>query len=397
MISPLFLIFCRAGHMSACPGYLGVVIADLMEEEEIFRYDNVIFCPTDFNITFKVPNRGRRPERTFDVRMEDSKKTYHVYLTHLVFESNYLQSEPQIKSQGGSEESPWAIIAVVIAITSIFLLLCNLLYAYFEYTKVRALYNKKNENYYKRSSADDRNHLGYNTNNTSTKLTQKQYMFITAYIAFRVLYSLLFTFTVFLGILGVALQDDVLQLSGIREFQRRKYNESKTLASEIEKYGQDELLRQAELVTNMQGACSNYIEELFDAMLFQVDNITLNLHHHQMYGHSTSISSLVHQWFRFKSKQYEHKMDDFAATYRTNFTKGIKPALRSYEKYLEKVYKNQWFQFPQLLFNRSLAVMDRPDVFKKVDLNGPIVDFGSFLPIEEVEDVQLWAIQWWER
>jgi hypothetical protein len=385
------------GRMSACPGYLGIVIVDLLEEEELFRYDNVIFCPVDFNMTFKVPNKGRRAERTFDIRFEDSKKTYHVYLTHLLFESEYLKSEPQTNSQLETEESPWAIIAIVITITSILLLVLNLVYAYFEYTKVRALYNKKNENYYKRSSGEERDHIGNGVNAPSTKLTQKQYMFITAYIAFRVLYSLLFTFTVFLGILGVALQNDVLQLSGIREFQRRKYNESKTLAHEIEKYGQDELLRQAELVTNMQGACSNYIEELFDAMLFQVDNITLNLHHHQMYGHTTSISSLVHQWFKHKSKEYDETLDTFADRYKTNFTRDIKPALRSYEKYLQKVYKDDWFQFPQLLYNKSIPLMSRPEVFNQVDLRGPMVDFGAFLPIEEVEDVQLWATQWWER
>ena len=85
--------------------------------------------------------------------------------------------------------------------------------------------------------------------------------FIVAYVMFRVIYSLMFTFTVLRAILGVALEDDAVQLSGLTEFQKRKYKESRVLTSKIDDFRQNELLRQAELVRNMQGACSNYIEE----------------------------------------------------------------------------------------------------------------------------------------
>ena len=40
--------------MSACPAYLGVVINNRLELDELFRYDLLILCPTDFNLTFKV-------------------------------------------------------------------------------------------------------------------------------------------------------------------------------------------------------------------------------------------------------------------------------------------------------------------------------------------------------
>jgi len=40
--------------MSACPAYLGVVINNRLELDELFRYDLLILCPADFNLTFKV-------------------------------------------------------------------------------------------------------------------------------------------------------------------------------------------------------------------------------------------------------------------------------------------------------------------------------------------------------
>ena len=62
--------------MSFCPGYLSITINDLQDAEELFRYDALIFCPTSFNMSFKVPNRGQKPDRTFEMRLEDAKKSY---------------------------------------------------------------------------------------------------------------------------------------------------------------------------------------------------------------------------------------------------------------------------------------------------------------------------------
>ena len=42
------------GRMSACPAYLGVVINNRLELDELFRHDLLILCPADFNLTFKV-------------------------------------------------------------------------------------------------------------------------------------------------------------------------------------------------------------------------------------------------------------------------------------------------------------------------------------------------------
>jgi len=44
----------NTGRMSGCPAYLGVVINNRLELDELFRYDILVLCPTDFNLTFKV-------------------------------------------------------------------------------------------------------------------------------------------------------------------------------------------------------------------------------------------------------------------------------------------------------------------------------------------------------
>ncbi len=176
-----------------------------------------------------------------------------------------------------------------------------------------------------------------------------------------------------------------------------KYNDSQKYSIEIEKFGQDEMLRQARKVTEMQGACSNYIEELFEQMRDQIDNITVNQQHSKMYSQDTSIGSLLELWYQHKTRLYLNKVHDFGVQYRTNFSRGVKPTMNAYMKYLERVYNNDWFQFPQLLFNNSDFPLQRESVFINSNVSGTYVDFASFLPVEEVEDAQLWATQWWER
>ncbi len=320
-------------------------------------------------------------------------------------------------------------------------------YVYFEYTKVKKFYAKKEEHNSLYAHGDAGRIVHHTTVNssgggTSHHLSQKQYMFIVSYVVFRIVYrfvlahadaytwgcnrnnnitahetsikntllpfvrvsvaslaffSLVFTFTVFDAILGITLREDIWQMSDISHFQMDKYNDSRKYSMEIEKFGQAEMLRQAKKVTNMQGACSNYIEELFDQMLDQIDNVTLSQQHSKMYSQDTSLGSLIEDFYKHKTGTYLDKVGVYSNQYLSKFSRDIRPTMNAYRKYLERVHDNDWFQFPQLLFNLSDFPLQREQVFQNSNLTGTAVDYAAFLPVEEVEDVQLWPIQWAER
>lgn len=76
-----------SGRMSDCPAYLGITIASRLDlDEELFRYDALILCPTDFNLTFSVPNWPQHFDKAFDVRLQDAKRSHSIYLTQLALE-----------------------------------------------------------------------------------------------------------------------------------------------------------------------------------------------------------------------------------------------------------------------------------------------------------------------
>ena len=387
--------------MSDCPAYLGVTINNRLDLEELFRYDLLILCPETFDLVFKVPNWGQHPDKTFDIKLEDAKQSYDIYLTQMIFEQQRIENQPEKISQVYSSEKmsiTVTVYAVVGGITSVCLVLLFIAYLYSEFTRERKIYGpypKSPHIYNEPSSLEEESTTLCSPSNN---LSQKQTVFIGFYILFRLLYSLIFTFTVFFAILMIFVEGDFRQLSKIKTYQGIKHNSSADLATKINEFGQTELLRQGELVTSMQGACSNYIGELFTSMANQMENITASQHLLDMHGQDSSISYFMHQRVQNMVDNYMESIDNFTATLKLNTTSSTEPALTKYKQYLRKIFESDWFTFPQKLFNDSDFAEDRPEILRTgSELSGIEVDFGAFLEMEEIEKVQLWPIQFWER
>ncbi len=380
--------------MSGCPAYLGIAINNRLELEELFRYDLLIFCPAEFNLTFKVPNWGQNPDKTFDIQLSDSKKSYEIYLTHMLFEQHRVEKESElVRKLESSPPTQWAVLSVILTIGSIVTLLLLLGYVYLECTKSRLIYTSHNINVYHATNGKANDDYCIAARN----LSQGQVVFIIVYTVIRLLYSLLFTFTVFYAVLTLFVRADFNTLLKLSDFQTRKYNSSHKMVSEIRQFGQNELLRQAKLVTNMQGACSFYIEELFESMQHQMDNITANQHRLEMYSDHSSISYLMNSHVYKTLDKYQYKIEHYTRTFHTRFDLSLGPKFTKYGRYLNKLYNNDWFQFPQLLYNHSQYMQKHPSIVKNGNLSGTQVNFASFLEVEEVEAAQLWPLQFWQR
>ena len=378
-----------------------------MDLEEIFRYDSLIFCPTTFNFTFHIPNRGQRMDRTFEVIFKDSQKSYAVYLTHMLFTLPYNQATHEAHTDSNHQTNRWSLIVIIMASCLIALLVMNLVYAYLQLTKSRVKQQRKSNSnhkiykYYKASISQETQQYRLNENVKSAgspkPLTECQYLCIVCYVVVRVVYSLLFSFTVFLAILVVVLESDTYHLQNIPQFQRLRYNETHHYATSINKHAYEELLRQSDLVTSMQGACSNYIQELFVTVQSEIENASMRAQYSQMYSTKSSISWYVKDLVDTRLKEYFNETQTFTLQFYTNFTKRVDPSLHSYGMYLLKVFDNHWFQFSQELFNNSQFGESRSDRFNESIAHGIGFDFGAFLEIEEVEQIQRWPMRWWEK
>jgi len=76
-----------AGHVTDCPAYLSVTVNDRSAGEELCRYDALVSCPPQFNITVVVPRAPNHidvDDRAFEVVLHDSKVEQRVFLSTLV-------------------------------------------------------------------------------------------------------------------------------------------------------------------------------------------------------------------------------------------------------------------------------------------------------------------------
>jgi hypothetical protein len=112
-----------------------------------------------------------------------------------------------------------------------------------------------------------------------------------------------------------------------------------------------------------------------------------------------SIGRLVRQRARRLLQVYRGRLDAYAVAYRANVTTAVSRAIGVYRKYIGRVLAGDWFAFPRRLFNDTAGGLPGrlPSLVAADDLLGVEADFGAFLELEEVENVQMWSVQFWER
>lgn len=395
--------------MSDCPGYLGIRINDREEMEELIRADLLIMCPTTFNVTFHIPNFGLFLDKTFDIHFDDTKKTYHTFLTQLNVGLNEEVRDPEPVILMEASEVSYTVFVVIAGVTLITVAILNKCYLYSEVMRAkRKVFHTAKTNEQDFNMSIDSGPLAgdmYNSQlsddpSCGNQLNTGQLTFLVIYVLLRIIYSLLFTFTVFFAILMIFIRSDLARLSEVDNFVQGAKNESVYVSHDIDKHWRVELLRQAEKVTDMQGACSNYVKELFDSMAFQMNNITNNYYNTELYGAKTSLSYLMHQRSKVLIDALRQDIENYTEHHRELLSQRIAPSINKYEHFIEIVFQNDWPSFAQKLFNSSDYQRNNRSPMDKAEdllLKGIKTDFMRFMEMEEVEFVRLWALRYWQK
>ena len=381
--------------MSGVPAYLGIIINDRTTQEELFKYDLLIRKTPEFSISFKVPNFGLDKERVFEILLQDSLRQHTVYLNHLDIPESEVKSRPLAAAVVEPEQSSWASVAIIIAFALSMLLLFLCAYLYVDCTKPKSA--KFMEEVIEIHKATSHMQGSPKCCYPRKNINHTQFVFVILYAVFRVLYSLIFTFSVTMAIALLVVHDDLVKLSSLSEFQIQKKNETLEKAREIDNYREMETLRQIKLATRMQSACNHYIQDVFINMKEEMHNITWQ-NQVDMFDSSTSVTAYIQDLVNYALARYRQQLSNFTTDYRVKFDQSVMPALVRYKKYLNDMYENGWFNFPRKLYNSSSYNKERPlELLHSDYLEGDAVNFLSFLELKEVESVQLMPLKFWKR
>jgi hypothetical protein len=202
-------------------------------------------------------------------------------------------------------------------------------------------------------------------------------------------------------------------------------NVSRQVASSVNRYRQTETERIERAVAGARRACSDvYVGELFADVASQMDRaiaassegtIPLELVGGGVGMAKDTVGGMTLRRARLLIDAYRSRVEAFSAAYRRNVSAAISGTVTAYQKYLRKTMNGDWTAFPRRLFNdsapgsgprgailgskllASTAASGHHASYAADELLGEEADFGAFMEIEEVENVQLWPQQFWER
>src|SRR6218665_3048214 len=372
--------------MTGCPAYLGITVNNRREFEELCRYDLLILCPSEFNVTINIPKQNDEPPVvTFDVRLHDIEKNYSIFLTHVFLTEQVPTTANRVVDDDDAELKRSSLVVFGIVVSTVLtLLVFSVFYLYLEFLKRR---------YW----------MGQEARKAQSFMAwQVAFSFrvfvIGGFIFVKVLYSLIFTFSILMWIFLLLTKSDVLRLLALEQFQAEQRNVSTQSFVEMEEASQAELFRLCELMDSHLSSCRHYINVLlsnFSEVIAGAQQMPW------LMARESSISSLIRTRIQTQLNHYSSLFSGHAELYRSKVTSSFLPSVRKYRSYLETVCQSDsWFSFPQSLFNASLqrASGRKSAVAREASVAfGFLLDFGLFLEIEEIEEVSLWFHQFLRR
>ena len=243
----------------------------------------------------------------------------------------------------------------------------------------------------------------------------------TMYVLVRVVYSVSFTFTGLYVCVSYLVRDDMAVLSSASQLQWTQRNASSSLSDVVRLRWQTERHRQATLVDTQRQACAHYVDDLTAAIAVKVDDsLTTARRVRQRYDSPMTITAVIASRLLDALVDYDLSLNDFKQRYRERLAGDMAGSLRLFTEYLSSVESSEWFGFARSLFNQSVessgvqhllfhgaaeqrfqsAVVDMPTNSHQssgLNLSRLAADFASFVEIQEVEQIQLWSRQFWER
>lgn len=253
------------------------------------------------------------------------------------------------------------------------------------------------------------------------------------YVAFRLVYSVAFTLTALQVVVAYLVADDVARLGALPDVERRERNASVANAMAVQRNWRDERQRIEVLADGQRMACASYVSELFDSVAARIDAALAERgaaaggeNTQARRRHNESISGAFEDRMRRHLGRYAAELGRARANYRDQTAASVSSAVASYRKYLGSVFANDWLSLAQRIFNESAtALAVAPPgvpiavprlVYGQIDerlqaeavawkaagvtglnLTGIEARFGNFVELQEVEEIQIWWAQFWER
>ena len=385
----------HAGWMTSCLGYLGVTINDRMELEELFHFDVLVTCPPYFNVTFSLPNWSSRPDRTFDVTLDDAQASYRVFITTITFQRDDLvtcaaDTHNHDVVGAGLAVRDWSMMALMsVIITASVLVFAACVYAFLE-TSART-------RRYQTSAADEHDVAltGSHLQDATFYDVRRCRTIVVVRVLLCVVFALSCTFTTCSSLFYVSQRQHINDARQLSADKRRFDVATAAVWDQLAEYLARRPAADVARVREMQLACDGYVSELATAV---TDRIAVEAKTADV-GRESAV-----RMYRRATSQVADEVEKLLVDIRQWLGVQLRPAGAGFRRVVKRSLNLPWLSYAQSLFNKSVELSPRstqPPSTSSDDVSfllpPEIATFAEFLRISNVEEVRSWHRQFMDR
>ena len=354
-----------SGVLTRCPGFFTLQVIDEVDDVKVLEKDVVILCPeTSFTLDIHVPrNNLQDKERLFSIFFYDARQKLKLQLA-LVDKNARKGNEPKTKASD-QKANPWITMMPLFVVTGcVFLCLFALMiYAQVTHKPEDNVMNGASGWVFVEMKDPGTEKTGHNRlrveQKAQNRLKKRHLILVVFFLAVRVVYSLVFTFSVALVILNLLHGPNLKVSLEFQGFVQSKIDESNAMALRMDQHREGEVKRILDFSEDVQRSCDFYLRLQFQWLKY---NMTCLIQENQLKMFNKLSKRIVKKVTR-KVENLKKAIGARITQFQFRTRRKLQETKESLKDYGTRVYNNDWFSLPRAAYNvKKATTRKRRDV-----------------------------------
>lgn len=340
------------GFLTSCPGFFTLEVIDEVDSVLILEQDAVILCPeTRFYADIHVPRKGLQDkERLFSVRLSNAKQQLQLQLA--VVDKGARKLKEPVKKSHDDKPNPWITLMPLFVVTGCVLLFLFALIVYAQVTHKLHDAPKDGHSGWKYVKTKDviTNKAGDGKMKARPKdlnrLTRRHLILVIFFVVVRVVYSVIFTFSMAFAILTLLHADNMKIIQEYQDFVQSKIDESNAMALGMDQHRESENKRVLDSSEDIQRSCDYFMGQQLQRLRFNMTCLIQENHLKMFNKLSKKIINKVTEKVEKLKKNIDQGIKEFRAATRRK----LQDTEESLKDYGRRVFDNGWFALPRAAY-----------------------------------------------
>ncbi|XP_061171343.1 uncharacterized protein LOC133180906 [Saccostrea echinata] len=365
------------GTLLKCPGYLTMDVYDQFMESYFGKYDIFVKCPSpQFSFSFLLPRSRSDTPNVFAVFVNDTKASHKILLTMLINPTNIPVTTELVVRKHATNQFPWMPIIVILIFSGI--LVTVFVIAAFCISRIRQV---TTNDVFKYAGVtflkdDERSKQDDGSRPLKTPISRSV---TCCLVTLYVVYALMFTFSVLLGVFYIVQGPLIGNLTIVSNTSAKIHQAVELRFHNMQEFEISEISHMYNQTRDRLRACSYHnlqeIKKIVEQMQEQLDSFVKHF-----YIQNKTIENILTNTLEEKSKTLEEELSEFLKEYNKTLQSEFKTVLSKYHQFLKSLMKNDWLKFPEQLFIGQKELID-----SKQDM-AHLLGFMDWLEINQVEE-----------